>query len=270
MRKRQPRAGRAIFLLDQTGYSQVGLKLVSSIFENLPTAEVILTFASDVMINFLGNNPSFIKSTSRLNFTPEQIKDLSSLKDEVGGRALVQRALLDNIHRETRAKFYTPFFIRPKKSRRALWFLHLSGHPTARDVMINIHWKLSNIFVHYGRGDFNMLGWDSLIDLPQFDFSKDDEKVMHDQLLESMPDELRALVSEQPVTVDAIHHEFANQTAARFSDIDEIIVRLVKEGEFVILNPDGKIRNRSALTLKLTDCIALSSQPLFPSMSRLS
>lgn len=272
VQKHQPRAGRAIFLLDQTGYSQVGLKLVANIFANLPTAEVILTFAADIMANFLDNNPRFIKTASRLDFTPEQIEHLLSLKveDEVEQRARVQRVLLDNIYGITRAEFYTPFFIRPRHSRRALWFLHLSGHPTARNVMINIHWEHSNTFEHYGRGDFNMLGWDPLKELPLFDFGKDDEKKMHDQLLESMPNKLYALVSEQPVTVDAIHHEFANQTAARYSDIDKIIVRLVEEGDFVILDPDGKVRTRSVSTLKRTDLIALSPQPLIPSISRLN
>lgn len=268
VRKHQPKAGRAIFLLDQTGYSQVGLKLVARIFENLPAAEVILTFAADALVHYLDDNPSFIKSTSSLNFNPAEIKNLLSLKDEVGGRALVQRALLDNIHRETRAKFYTPFFIRPKKSRRALWFLHLSGHPTARNVMLDIHWKLSNTFEHYGRGDFNMLGWDSMIDLPQFDFSKDDNRRMHDQLLESMPAKLNALAIEQPVTLETIYHNFANQTAARYSDIDKIIGQLVGEREFDILDSDGKVRIRS-VSPQLTDRIALPPQKLFPSISRL-
>ena len=48
--RRQPRAGRAIFLLDQTGFSQVELALVSRIFNELPAAEVILTFAADALV----------------------------------------------------------------------------------------------------------------------------------------------------------------------------------------------------------------------------
>ena len=47
IRRRQPRAGRAIFLLDQTGFSQVKLELVARIFRELSAAEVILTFAAD-------------------------------------------------------------------------------------------------------------------------------------------------------------------------------------------------------------------------------
>ena len=51
--RRQPRAGRAIFLLDQTGFSQVSLELVNRIFRELARAEVILTFAADALINHL-------------------------------------------------------------------------------------------------------------------------------------------------------------------------------------------------------------------------
>ncbi len=43
--RRQPRAGRSIFLLDQTGFSQVEMALVARIFQELPAAEVILTQA---------------------------------------------------------------------------------------------------------------------------------------------------------------------------------------------------------------------------------
>ena len=47
IQRRQPRVGRAIFLLDQTGFSQVELVLVARIFRELPAAEVILTFVAD-------------------------------------------------------------------------------------------------------------------------------------------------------------------------------------------------------------------------------
>ena len=47
--RRQPRAGRSIFLLDQTGFSQVEVALVSRILERLPASEVIMTFAADAL-----------------------------------------------------------------------------------------------------------------------------------------------------------------------------------------------------------------------------
>ena len=63
-RRRQPRAGRAIFLLDQTGFSQVELQLVNRIFRELAAAEVILTFAADALINHLAERPTLIKAVA--------------------------------------------------------------------------------------------------------------------------------------------------------------------------------------------------------------
>ena len=92
---------------------------------------------------------------------------------------------------------------------------------------------------------------------------------MRDQLLNSMPKELLALASENPITVDVMHHMFANRTAARFSDLDEVIMKLFREGEFDVLDPDGKRRSRNLKHLRPTDLIAPSGTLLFPEWSRL-
>lgn len=271
IRRRQPRSGRAIFLLDQTGFSQVELVLVSRIFDELPAAEVILTFAADALVNHLAQTPQIAKAVAPLQLTDSQIQDLIQYRDGDGGRALVQRTLRNHARIITGATYDTPFFIRPGGSRRALWFLHLSQHPTARDVMIQRHWDLHNTFQHYGRGDFGMLGWDTLRDsetLPLFQFDELDQQQMQKQLLESLPRELFGLVSEQPVTMDALRHMLANRTAARFSDLDETIVRLVEEREFEILNPEGRVRSRSLKRLSPTDRVALPTTLLLPGFSR--
>ena len=271
IRRRQPKSGRAIFLLDKTGFSQVELRLVSRIFNELPAAEVILTFAADALVNHLAETPQITKAVAPLQMTESLIHDLIQLRGGDGGRALVQRTLRDHTRTATGAVYDTPFFIRPRDSRRVLWFLHLSRHPTARDVMIQRHWDFQNTFQHYGPGDFGMLGWDALKEsstLPLFEFGKLDAQHLHNQLLNSLPKELYGLASEEPVTVDAVRHILANQTAARFSDLDEIILRLSREGEFEILNSDGKVRSRSLMRLDRTDRIALPSTLLLFGLSR--
>lgn len=269
--QRQPRAGRAIFLLDQTGFSQVELALITRIFEQLPAAEVILTFAADALVNHLAETPHLTKAVAPLQLTESQIRDLIEHRDGDGGRALVQRVLREHARLVTGATYDTPFFIRPQRSRRALWFLHLSRHPTARDVMIQQHWKLRNTFEHYGPGGFGMLGWDTLRDsanLPLFRFGELDEQHMHDQLLDSLPRELFALVCEQPLTIDALRHEFANRTAARFSDLDRIILQLAQEKEFEIRSPEGRLRSRMLQHLEPTDRLVLPRTLLLPGLSR--
>ena len=271
VRRRQPRAGRAIFLLDQTGFSQVDVARVSSIFAKLPTAEVILTFAADALINYLSETPQLIRAVAPLELTEPQIHDLIEFRNGDGGRALIQRVIRDHIRTLTGATFDTPFFIRPKQSRRALWFLHLSRHPTARDVMVQCHWESYNTFQHYGSGGFDMLGWDALNTgtLPLFGFEEFDAEQMRNQLLDSMPAELYALAAENPITVDTMRHMLANKTAAQFSDLDKVVLDLVQEREFDILNPDGRVRSRTLTRLGPTDRIAIPAMRLFPGLSRL-
>ena len=272
IQRRQPRAGRAIFLLDQTGYSQVQMELVQRIFRRLPAAEVVLTFAADALMNFLADRPQLVNAVAPLEFTEPQIQDLIALKDGAGGRALVQRAVRERIRGTTGATYDTPFFIRPKQSRRALWFLHLSRHPTARDVMIRCHWDSFNTFEHYGSGDFDMLGWDALNTgtLPLFHFEDLEAAQLREQLLRTMPSELYGLAAESPVTVETVRHVFANRTAARFSDLSEVILKLASEREVDILTPEGRLRSRSLTRLNPTDLIAIPNMRIFPGLSRLS
>lgn len=272
VRRRQPRAGRSIFLLDQTGFSRIELSLVARILRELPAAEVILTFAADSLINHLSVTPSLVKAVDPLGLTEAKIQELIRYRDGVGGRALAQRTLRDDIRAITDVPFDTPFFIRPIGSRRALWFLHLSKHPTARDVMIQLHWDLSNTFEHYGPGDFGMLGWDALKQsetLPLFRFGDVEERQIREQLLNSMPSELFGLASEGPITVSVMRHMVANRTAARFIDLDSVILQLAREGEIEIRGPDGKVRSRSLRRLAPTDLIAFPDTPIFPEFSRL-
>ena len=272
IRRRQPRAGRSIFLLDQTGFSRIELSLVAGILRELPKAEVILTFAADSLINHLSVTPSLIKAAAPLELTEAKIQELIRYRDDDGGRALVQRTLRDHIREITDVPFDTPFFIRPIGSRRALWFLHLSKHPTARDVMIQLHWELSNTFEHYGPGDFGMLGWDTLKrteTLSLFQFGELEAQQLHEQLLNSMPRELFGLACKDPISVSAMRHLIANRTAARFTDLDRVILQLAQEKEIEIRTPDGKVRSRSLQRLAPSDLIALPETLLFPAFSRL-
>ena len=271
IRRRQPRAGRALFLLDQCGFSEVAMTLVAKIFRSLPAAEVILTFAADALVNHLADTPALVRAVAPIELPEARIREMIKLKRGAGGRALVERVLRSHMRAVTGATYDTPFFIKPRRSRRALWFLHLSRHPTARDVMIQCHWNSRNTFEHYGPGGFGMLGWDALQDertLPLFHFGEAEEREMHRQLLDSMPDRLYSLTSEGPITVDAFRHEVANETAARFSDLDKVVLELAEHKEFGILDADGKLRRRDLQRLDRTDRIAISRTPMLPGVFR--
>lgn len=270
IQRRQPRAGRSLFLLDQTGFSQVQLSLVARIFQKLPMAEVILTFATHHLLNHLSTTETLIKAVAPLDISQQQMDEWIKQKDGNEGRALIQRGLRGHIRRMTGATYDTPFFIRPKQSRRALWFLHLSRHPTARDVMLQCHWNSFNTFEHYGSGGFDMLGWDALkTGHPSlFNFTEFDSEQMQGELLNSMPAKLYSLAAESPITVDAMRHMLANDTAARFSDLNKVVLRLAAEREIDILNPEGNERSRSLTQLRSTDRIAVPDQLFLPGFSR--
>jgi len=270
IRRRQPRVGRSLFLLDQCGFSQVEISLVKRIFQELPAAEVILTFATETLINLLSERPEFVQAVASLDLTKEDIHEWIQLKNGDGGKALVQRVFRKHIRTATNAAYDTPFFIRPRKSRRALWFLHLSRHPTARDVMFQCHWESQNTFAHYGPGGFGMLGWEAFNSksLPLFQFDDLDKEKVMSQLRLAMPEELYRLASESPISVDAVRHMFANKTTARSSDLYEIILQLAQDKEIDILNPDGKRRSRKLKRLNLTDRIALPAQQVLPGIFR--
>ena len=262
IRTRQPRSGRAIFLLDQTGYKQVNFRLIHRIFAELPAAEVIMTFAVDALINFLKESPDMVKVLSPLELSNNQIEDLMNYKNGVGGRAIAQRTLLEHIKSVTGTPFYTPFFMKPEQSRRALWFVHLSRHPTARDVMVQQHWSNYNSIEHYGRGSLDILGWDALvadpnIQVPLFSFDDNDKNQMKKQLLEELPRELYGLASNEPVTIEALRYKIANNTAAPYAVLDDTILRLRNEREIELVNPDGKKHSPSLQLLKPTTRIAI-------------
>ena len=246
------------------------MSLVARILGDLPAAEVILTFAADALINHITATPAYVKAVSPLNLTERQIHELIRVKNDAGGRALAQRVLRDHIRNTTGATYDTPFFIRPAQSRRALWFLHLSRHPTARDVMIQRHWDISDTFEHYGSGDFKMLGWDALRSedtLRLFRFEDLEARQLKEQLLNAMPVELHALVVEEPVTVQTMRHMLANKTAARFSDLDDTVLALARAKEIDVLNADGKLRSRALRKLRADDRIAMPRRPVLSGLS---
>ena len=113
IKARQPRAGRALFLLDQTGFGQVELALVQQIFSELAAAEVILTFAADALINHLATTPQIVSAVRPLELDESRIRELIRARDENTSRAVVQRALRDHVRHGTGAVYDTPFFIRP-------------------------------------------------------------------------------------------------------------------------------------------------------------
>jgi len=164
VKKKSQRASRALFLLDQYGYSDVPAPLINNLLQTLAGGEVILTFAVDSFLNFAGDNPINKRLLDQMGvpdlFRSRTIDDIK--KSEKDWRLFIQGCLYKDLVNACGARFYTPFFIRSSKGHGDYWLLHLSQRHRARDVMTRIHWEKNNHFIHYGGAGlemFQMLGY---------------------------------------------------------------------------------------------------------------
>lgn len=251
--RRSPKAGRAIFVLDQYGYDKVPLSSLHQIFSSLKRAEVILTFNVDSLINFLceKNLLDFERKTGIIGAATAA--ELDKEMRSPNWRLNVQANLYQSITSGSGASYFTPFFVRPERGHGDFWLLHLSQHWKARDVMTSAHWQHHNHFVHYGAAGFDMLstGYAARIDdeaRPQAAFEFDDmaSAASEDEMLTQIPQSLskhRSGISFEQFFLSRI-----NTTPATKEMVESTVLQLVREKEVEIVGEDGSVRNvRAAL-----------------------
>lgn len=245
--RRSPRAGRALFLLDQYGYDKVPLSTINSIFKQFKGAEVILNFNVDAFINFLDekNLRDFERKTGISGEISEELFNKKSRPPDF--RRIIQSKLHQRIVQGSGAAYFTPFFIRPERGHGDYWLLHLSQHAKARDVMANTHWKYHNHFAHHGGAGFEMLstGYAAKIDdedKAQREFLFDDtaKKLSIETMLEQIPRYLAE--AKEGITFEAFFAQRINSTPATKAMIEKTILQLAQANEIVIANENGKIR----------------------------
>jgi len=159
VRAKMPRSPRAIFLLDQYGYSDVPTERIANIIRSLPGGEVILTFAVDALLNYFSDNSDLTKGILQKVGIPDTLRGRSFddiKKTEKDWRLFVQACLYQELVQKCGAKYYTLFFIRSSQGHGDYWLVHFSQRARARDVMTGIHWQMNNHFVHYGGAGLDM------------------------------------------------------------------------------------------------------------------
>jgi three-Cys-motif partner protein len=159
VRGKMPRSPRAIFLLDQYGYSEVPTERIAKIIQSLPGSEVILTFAVDALLNYFTERSGITKSILQTVGIPDILRGRSFediKKTEKDWRLFVQACLYQELVQKCRAKYYTLFFIRSSQGHGDYWLIHFSQKARARDVMTRIHWQMNNHFAHYGGAGLDM------------------------------------------------------------------------------------------------------------------
>lgn len=266
VRRRSPRAGRAIFLLDQYGWSQVAFASIRQILADLPKSEVFLTFSVDALINFMSEKKNDLKAFGAIDVDPGFVRELIRFKEseQVGYRALIQNALYKHVQDHTGALFYSPFFIKSPEAHRSYWFIHLSQHREARNEIGNIHWQENNTTAHHGRAGLHALGFSPGSDPEQYvlDYVFDDHArgMSKDALKEQLPKLIfETAQSSGATTVETIFGQHCNDTPVVRTLLESALCDLRTEQELVIVDLEGNIKPRSKV-FDWTDRIELARQ----------
>lgn len=263
VQKKSPRAGRAIFLLDQYGYSSIPTSLVNTIIKRLPGSEVLLTFAVDALLNFVSDKGDTSHRQLEKIGTPDilrgrTIEDIKT--SERDWRLFIQACLYRDIVESCGAPYYTPFFIRSSGGHGDYWLIHLSQRARARDVMARIHWEKNNYFIHYGGSGiemFDMLGYlpehdDSITGQGSLGFCFDDPAKQSS--ISTLTEQFPRLIFPDPdgMTFGELFSSTCNTTPASADIYRDALGKLIEYGEIEVISQDG-VRRRSAIRIQNSD-----------------
>lgn len=268
---------RCLFFLDQYGYKEVPFDLIRQIFRSLKKAEIVLTFATDQLIDFVNTDDKFQKAIKNLNLIDGEklIQRWLDKKEETPAwRAFVQRELHEALYRNAGAKHFTPFFITLTDTNRSYWLIHLSNHHIARDVMTALHWKHKNQFSHYGDAGIYMFGYNqakdhSLSDQTTLPGLSEHSKYMFDEkdkerTLESLAKEIPEFLEDYQngIPWKDFYKTVCNYTPATIQIIKEGLQNLLIASDITITTKKNRDR-RSAIQLNGTDILARNRQTRF-------
>ena len=265
-RRHSPQRGRSIWLLDQYGWSSVAFASMRKILGQLEKAEIFLTFSVDSLIDYMSENRLEQKGYRDIHLDPGFIKELTADRGErPAWRTLIQNTLYKHLKTETGAEFYSPFFIHSHEAHRSYWFLHLSRHREARNVIGNIHWQENTVSLHHGGAGLQALGFANATDPRQFllPYSFDDHARHQSRLalLEQIPRQIRgAIDADLAPSLEMLFGNQCNDTPVTKEMFEQVLVELRDEKEVRIEDISGKEKPRTQ-SVSWTDRIILARQP---------
>ena len=264
--RHSPQRGRSIWLLDQYGWSSVAFASMRKILGQLEKAEIFLTFSVDALIDYMSESRLEQRGYRDINLDPGFIRELTAASGEgPAWRTLIQNTLYKHLKTETGAEFYSPFFIHSHEAHRSYWFLHLSRHREARNVIGNIHWQENTVSLHHGRAGLQALGFANATDPRQFflPYSFDDHARQQSRLalLEQIPRQIRgAIDADLAPSLEMLFGNHCNDTPVTKEMFEEVLVELRDEKEIRIEDESGKEKPRTQ-SVSWTDRIILARQP---------
>lgn len=263
------RSQRSIFLLDQYGYTDVPVGIIYEIFRRIKNPEVLFTFAIDFLIAYISKNTRSLyeKSLKKAGlYSKIQSKINIDNKDKDPEWLLsIQAALSEELKINCNAKYYTPFFILSDKSHRGYWFVHLSNHIRANEVMKELHWNIKNHFRHFGRPGLQMLTYDphqesfkNTDDIFGFKFDEYAQEQTQSALLIELP-KLICSFDSFGIRYNDLQERIGNFTPACAKIYNPVFDELLKAKEIKIITAEGGER-RKANCIKGDDILRLPPQ----------
>jgi hypothetical protein len=237
----------------------------------LPNAEIVMTIMTGWLIDYLSNDPRYIKSLKTAGLYDKMNVEavLASKKEGPQWRRIVQYQLHKIFRNETGAGFYTPFFIVTPSSHKSYWLIHLSSHVRAQDEMKNLHWLRSNDFEHYGTPGLNMLGYDSARDAllsgqMELDGGYGFDDFAKNQTQMALQDELPRILHEYKdgIVYNRLLTAVCNETPATSDIIKQVAEKMIERKELIVNGPNGEVR-RKASTICRNDILIIPSQQYF-------
>jgi len=265
---------RVLFLLDQYGYGDVPFPKIKWIFQNLSSAEVLLTFNVDFLVTYLADRQANRKAISNIGLDHHvpwsTLKELKAHQPR-NWQYIIQRFLSEGIKQESGAEYMTVFFIRPAGNNpMAYWFIHLANNYRANDVMKKIHWKYGNNFSHMlspssffgydANRDIAVTGQpDLLLDEHHFDDATADR--IRDELSELLP---RQVYDRERQPFSGLMTGLTNYTMADELRVKQALDMAIATGDVLAVGKDGKTKRRKGTSIKSTDTlIAPPQRPMF-------
>jgi three-Cys-motif partner protein len=268
------RAGgeRAIFLLDQYAYDQVPAQLLRSIFSQVRSAEVLLTFNVDSLMTFLSDSEQSRRKLGEMGLdeyvdwpTIEKLKAAGP----IAWRSAIQRNLARGLVESSGAKHYTIFYITPMGSTSwTYWLVHLSNNFKARDVMMELHWQLANHFSHYLEPDLFTLGYRAENDsratgqdyLQMGDVHRFDA-VASERCRSGLTQKLVPMIYDrtQPIRFGDLLDTIGSATPATADMVRDALDPAIRQGDIGATSSEGVLRAKGS-SLRLQDVLRASAQ----------
>lgn len=246
-----PRASRALFFLDQYGYTDVPAPLILQIFTRLPNSEVVLTFHVSSFATYTNDEfTEHVGKTLAIDLKAalggQSIEDIKS--NDADWRRFIQGALYQALVSRCGARFFTPFFIRGQGGGHGeYWLVHLSQHHRAQDVMKQVHWRFQNHSVHYGGAGLDMLAPHTMGFRQEFKGGFQFDDVALNASNTALVRQLAVNIAQRPsaVRIGELFSSTCNTSPATAGMYNRALAELVGEKEIVIKSEDGKPRRHA-------------------------